>query len=191
MPYTLQGQLGELSSEQPAGPDFSEFSQGVPLFRKAWVAASLGYIFMVFGTILSITYTQIVIYGPSIDHHYPNALTWIFGGSTVVHLIGLFLIMIGTILIIRGLLFDRDLRRSGRAIYQTLSTLKWLVLAALVLYILYLPVGLLAPIILGYQWWWITSVTANVAFLLLWALPVVIIHALNQSTQGESRWWRP
>jgi len=144
------------------------------LFKMAWIAALLGFVLLILSDVLSFFFFERVF-----DHSYDiRDISWLSSISSISSLIGIALMVACIIFMIRGLLIENSLQHSGTILLGTLRSLEWVAMIALALYLTYLPLSLLgmvfeSPFLLALSY-------SNPAFLCLWALPVIVAHALNK-----------
>jgi len=179
IPYESQN---EPEGQQSTRPDVPVASQSIPLFRKAWAVAFIGYLLLLVGLVLGAFHYELFmnsVYGGHPDVEYIEDISWMSAVESCAHFAGILLIIACIVLMTRGLLFDGGLQRYGVVLFGALSTLKWLAMAALLLYLLSLVVMAL-EVVVG-QWMRFSIVSTTVASILLWTLPVAVAHALGRS----------
>jgi|GEM_PF-1917595 len=148
------------------------------MFKRARNLASVGFILYLLSFVLGSFYDFILndaIRSASIDAI--RSYAWLSAVGSFASFAALALLIASLMFVIRGLLDDTDLKRSGRILYQTIASMKWVAMAALILFIVSLPLSVLGvfiwmPILLS-------AYASGAAFLLLWSLVVMIARRLS------------
>ena len=179
-PYEMQNS----SEPQPADSGNERFpAESRVMFKRAWTFALVGFglyiVSFIIGSVNTLIFDEALRKG-DIDLIRNNA--WLSSISSIASFVALALLIASLMFVMRGLLEDADMRRSGQILFKAIPTMKWIVLVALILFIVSLPLtfsdaAMRTPNFLA-------SYASSTAFLLLWMLPVLIAHALNKNSTG-------
>ncbi|OGS57110.1 MAG: hypothetical protein A3K60_04535 [Euryarchaeota archaeon RBG_19FT_COMBO_56_21] len=134
----------------------------------------LGYVLLILSSVLDVFIWE-RIYDPS---HDLRDISWLSALSGIIGFIGIVLMVASIVFVIRGLRVDNDRQRSGTILIGTLRSLEWVAIIALTLYLLYLPISLLGYVLESV--FLLVFYASGPAFLCLWALPLIVAHALNK-----------
>ena len=161
-----------------------------PVFKTAFIIATVGFILVALSMALFVLYYELWIGQVSNGAHGSadfSLLGRLIRISSYAQGIGSVMMVLSIVVMIHGLRIQDDLSGSKAALYSALNRAKWVALLSLMLYalstVVEIAIGETSPDLstdASFKVTRLISYSSFAAFVFLAALPVIVAHALNK-----------
>ncbi len=149
-------------------------------YRSAWIVALVGFLILSISVIIQSLYWGQAfrsLYSDRMDIDSLRSLSVLLSAASLLSFAGIILMVTCIVLVIRGLRAEKNRQRSGAAIVRSLRGLEAVALIALALYLIDMPLMVLASFLESPALMVISY--SNPMLLAIAALPLLLAHALN------------